>query len=284
MAEHGISDTAFLTSAMRSSLTELSGDDLAELWVTPGARRLLEEFRDQVDPLGERIVSLRNRFFLDRARAFFRRESTGRFVSIAAGFTNYAHLFDHGIPCLEIDFPDVVEAKQRQLCHWVAEGRLADRPITYLGTDLALEANIRKLVAEIAHFVGGQGGQRAFVLLEGIVYYLRRDIVDGLLRSLAEVLAEGSIVGLDFWKPAMAQHPIFHRLQAHFAQGSTHPADMYFLFDEDFLQRIPATTIEQCLPIEQVEALYTGDRRFTSWETIFPDWIAVLRKQRHGPV
>lgn len=191
-----LSETAFLVNWARSSDSELSRDRWAHLWVTEEARRYGEDFVARVSPWEQKLDCLRNRYFTENLLAFEKQHRRFVFLNIAAGFTSYPYVIDAKQPAIEIDLPHVIEYKQQKMKEFVQKGKLPIRDINFFSLDLNAHDTSRQLEKIIQRF-SDKGP--FFVLLEGILYYLRKDVVDALFDLMGMVLPSGSRMGVIAW-------------------------------------------------------------------------------------
>jgi hypothetical protein len=136
-----ISDSAFLVNESRARRSDLSGDYYAHHWVDPErrerVRKLWNDFSSCVYPFDDIVLSIRNRFFLERIQAFVSNHADSALVNLGAGFTSYPFLLDRSIRVLEVDFPHVTTYKQSRIDDLTQRGVLPIRSIQFCGRPYA---------------------------------------------------------------------------------------------------------------------------------------------------
>ena len=121
-----ISDTAFITCYFRSLDPERSRDPFAHLWISDSARRLGDQFKNEVienDPVN---IQLRSRYWVEALERFQREHGEFTLVNLGAGFTMYPYLpfMTSGVRCLEVDQAHVIDFKIRSLAEFSRSGQL----------------------------------------------------------------------------------------------------------------------------------------------------------------
>lgn len=195
-----IYDTAFWTAASRASLENISKDIYAKYWLNEDSKRRHEQYIKQVDSFENLLLSLRNRFFLEQMKEFFDENPNASLINIGAGLTSYPFLLDEKRKYYEVDCEEIVEIKKKKIKEF------PKRKITFISADLNDINEIEKLFSFLEE-------GKSFVLLEGLIYYLKKQNVDKLLELIDKIQSSGSRLGIVSWPPALKQRPVFKRFK-----------------------------------------------------------------------
>ncbi len=274
-AEHEIADTAFWVNVSRAKRLDISRDVYARLWVTPRSEALWEEMAREVYPNSDVSVSLRNRFYLDRLERFGASRAEPVMVNIAAGFTAYPFLLPENYRALEVDYPKVVRFKKEKVDAWMDQGELPRRNVDYHGADLASEEGLTGLRDRLSSWLEGR---QAFVVLEGITYYLPRRSLDAIFAILADVLPRGSRVAFEHWPADAATYPVFARFKRHLDETFGWSARGFTLFDRDYPASLPGFSLIEELDSPQVERLYSDSRALEPRDARLPAFFKTLER------
>ena len=270
-----IAESAFLVNESRARNVELSHDRYAHLWVSDATRKLWEDFTREVYPHDDVELPLRNRFFLERLNSGVCSGRVSAFANIGAGFTSYPFLTDETCRCIEVDYAHVLDYKRRNIAQWQEEGLLPARRIEFLAADLQDEQDVEKLSVSLRLWMKGD---RSFILLEGITYYLAKPALRRLLEVFAATQTPGSMLAFDFWTPDVARHPVFLRFGKFFAERFDYRRGDYNLFEMGFVSSIPGYEVVETTSVQQLETVYAHTTRLAVYEQILPENYAVLKR------
>jgi len=195
---HSASRTAELVAALRARATEradaLCNDPWAAHLTDEEGRALASRF-EQAFPDVELWIALRTAY-LDAQVARFAREFP-QVVVLGAGLdTRAARLAREGVRFFEVDHGASQEHKLERLA------RLPNYPLssaTYVRCDFESEDFFERLVAS-----GFDADQPAFVLWEGVVYYLTESAVRATLGRVAQATHPRSVIAFDYVRARMA--------------------------------------------------------------------------------
>lgn len=270
-----ISESAFLVNESRARRVELSRDLYAHLWVSEETRRLWDAFCAEVYPHDEIELGLRNRFFLERLDSFVAADPGAVFVNVGAGFTSYPFLTSIECRCFEVDYPHVIDYKRGKVLSWQAAGILPQRDVDFVGVDLNDEGDRGRLEEAL---LPATSGVPSFILMEGITYYLERDLLDALFGMCEALQEKGSALAFDFWTPGSASHPVFRRFEKFCAERFGHRAERYSFLDAAEVRSIPGYQVEEMAEIQELELAYSNTRVLQDPSGILPESYAVLRR------
>lgn len=269
-----ISESAFLVNESRARRVGLSKDRYASLWVTESTRRLWDDFTSEVYPHDEIELGLRNRFFLERLGSFVESHSAPAFINIGAGFTSYPFLIDKQIPCVEVDYPHVAAFKRSRVEQMTADGILPPRRVEFAACDLTSLEDRRALALTLKEYAGTP----TFILMEGLTYYLSRDLLEELLGMTRAVQIDGSALAFDFWEPENAYSPVFLRFEKFFAKRFGVKESKYNFVDQGFVASIEGYRVAEIRSIQELETLFSDTRALQDPAEILPESYALLTK------
>ena len=274
---HDVSGTAFVVNYSRSRMEKISQDYFAHLWVTRDSIALWKDLAQNVYPNDDLNVSLRNRFYLGHLCQFLHEQKFQRpvAVNIASGFTSYPYLIDEKCTFLEFDLPAIMEYKKKTVTRWMREKKLPERSVHYFPIDLN-DAEQRGAMKE--EFKRAIGSSPSFVILEGVTYYLQKDVLLDLISLLSEVQTRGSVIAFDYWKPDAMSYPVMIRLKGYFDRKFGDRGTGWYLYDESFFRDIGGYTMKESADIARLEVKYSPTRLFQGQDNKIPVYFSVLER------
>ena len=191
----------------------LFDDSLAATLAGPEGFTWLErlEAAAQADGPGLYPV-IRTRFFDDFLLDSCRRLGVRQVVLAAAGLDTRAYRLNWPpeVYMYEMDLPEVLDAKEAVI---EAAGAKASCKRRTIHVDLSQETWPEALLA-----VGYQPERPSVWLIEGLLYYLTRTAVHGLLEKVRALTASGSLLGLDVMNRGLFFSPVAWPMQVALAQ------------------------------------------------------------------
>jgi methyltransferase (TIGR00027 family) len=188
-------------------------DPLAAALAGPDGVAWLErmEFAAQSDRPGLYPV-IRTRFFDDFLLDSCRRLGVRQVVLAAAGLDARAFRLNWPpeVYLYEMDLPEVLDAKEEVI---EAAGAKASCERRTIHVDLSQETWPEALLA-----VGYQPERPSVWLIEGLLYYLTRTAVHGLLEKVRALTATGSLLGLDVMNRGLFFSPVAWPMQVALAR------------------------------------------------------------------
>ena len=273
-----ISDSAFLVNESRARRSDLSGDGYAQHWVVherrERVRTLWNDFSSCVYPFDDIVLSIRNRFFLERMQAFVDTHADPAVVNLGAGFTSYPFLLDPSIRVLEVDFPHVVAYKQSRIKDLTRGGILPARDIQFCGVDLTSPDDWTRLELALA---AAADGRPSFILMEGLTYYLDPASLNRIFDIILEHQSIGSRVAFDYWPPELAPTPVFNRLRHFFETRLEHAPRDYNLLDEGYVRSRPGYTVAEHSNVVAEETRVLKTARLRPEEILFEHYAILTR-------
>jgi O-methyltransferase involved in polyketide biosynthesis len=271
-----VSGTAFVVNYSRSKRVELSRDRYAYLWVTPEAISLWQELAQEVYPHDDLNLSLRNRFFLEHLERFLEAHQDCVCISLGAGFDNYPFLIETECRWIECDLPNIMNYKKNKVEQWINENKLPRRTIEFLSIDL-MEKNQRMRLKERLHTVIGQAP--SFVMMEGLTYYLNKEVLNDIFALLGEVQKSGSIVAFDYWQPDAMAYPAMVKLKKYLDDKFGGSGEDWNLFDEQYINAKKNYITLETTNIAALERQYSETRLLQGQDHKIPAHYAVLQRR-----
>ncbi len=278
--EGSVSDTAYLVCESRARRLDISRDPFARKWIAPEQRESVEElwedFSREVYPHDALEVSLRNRYWLERIEGFVEGADDPVFVNVGAGLTSYPFLLADPIPAVELDRPPVVAYKEARARELKRQGALPERNVAFHGVDLGSAGGLERLESLLGDTCGARS---SFVLCEGLLYYLERSTVDALVEIVRRAQEEGSVLGLDFWPPAVADSPVFHRMEAFFEERFGIERGGYTFLDERWVESIEGYEIQGVSNVVRQERVIAGTPHLQNSAAVLLEMYAALKRR-----
>jgi methyltransferase (TIGR00027 family) len=156
------------------------GDGFAKVFMSEEGLRILEKFKDEVNPNTSNVA--RARLIDDLLREELSANPSLRVVLIGAGFDTRAYRLKGGT-WIEFDEPQVIAYKNERLAASEAQNPLQRIPI-----DFATESVEEKLSA-----VAGDDGPTV-VVIEGVFMYLEPETIRQLLKTLHRLFPEHKLI------------------------------------------------------------------------------------------
>jgi O-methyltransferase involved in polyketide biosynthesis len=256
----------------------MSLDRYAEQWVLPEQReqiaKLWDDFSAQVYPFDDVVLSMRNRFFLDRLQAFVNIHAEPALVNLGAGFTSYPFLLDRSIRVLEADLPHVTAYKKLRISSLKEAGLLPVRTIEFCDVNLTYPDELVRFERAVRATLEGRP---SFILMEGLTYYLDPTLLNKLFEVFSKYQSVGSLVALDYWEPELAEQPVFVRLRQFFERQLGHAPCDYNLFDERYVRTRPGYEAAELSDVIQQEAGVLGTTTLRPEEILFEHYAILMR-------
>ena len=269
-----VSGTAFVVNYSRSLKEDISKDIYAKLWVTPEAKELWNDLSENVYPNDDLNLSLRNRFYLEHIKSFIRDNKNAVIVDVASGFDDYPFLIESENRFIEFDLPDIIAFKEKKTSEWQKNNTLPKRNVQYYSTDLTSKdhrAEFKKILKnEIS-------GNPSLIIMEGLTYYLNKEILDDLFDIYSELQIQGSEIVFDYWRPDAMTYPVMVRLKDYVNKIFNVKQDFY-LFDENYIQSIKNYKEFESTEIASLELMYSPTLIFQGRDNKIPVYFSVLNR------
>jgi O-methyltransferase involved in polyketide biosynthesis len=268
-------DTAFVISCYRAADEPLSGDVYATHWVTAAAQAWVQAYTRDVSAFEPFVHCLRNRFFLEQIAAFFREHPGAAFVNLGCGFSAYPHLLPATHRYCDADVAEVVQYKQEKLAVWERNGTFPARAIHYVAVNLDDETSRQHFEAQLRHWLAGQA---SFVLLEGVLLFLKKASVLALFDMCARLQTPGSRVGAVSFVPEIRHTAVYARFLAFYRRSLGRADTDYTELEDAFYRRLPGYTLRHQTDYLALAPQYTPNRPPLSAGEILNEHLYVLER------
>jgi O-methyltransferase involved in polyketide biosynthesis len=270
-----VSSTAFVVNYSRSRLVDISKDKYAEYWVTPEAISLYHELEEKAFKHDDLNVSLRTRFYLEILKKFIHENKNPVFIDIAAGFDNFPFLVIDKCKFVELDLPHILEYKKNKLYHWMEENKIPKRKIEYIHVDLMDTSCHQQMKHELKQIIGKN---ISFIIMQGITYYLNAHIMSQIISILEDVQIPGSLLAIDFWKPASMELEVIRNIKKFLDERFGYEGKELNLLEEEYFKSFNGFELIYTTEIGDLELKYSNTRLFQGKENKIPVNFALLER------
>jgi O-methyltransferase involved in polyketide biosynthesis len=248
-----VKDTAFWMACCRASDESLSLDPYAKYWVSDDMRSIYKLYLQEVSPTEDFIMCTRNRHFLDEVSRFFAAHEDAVFVNIGAGVTSYPYLLSDRHRFCEVDCEAVLNFKRERLASQSAV--FPKRDITYFACDFNESKEVAQLSSQLAAWIGNAP---SYFLIEGVLYYLRRDAVDNLFQAFGRIQRPGDQLGLVNWQPDFVKTRFFSRFKDFLQQRLKQELADYCLLENGYFRELQNYQVKAQTDNPQLVRKYLG--------------------------
>ena len=269
-----VSGTAFVVNYSRSLKEDISKDIYAKLWVTPEAKELWNDLSENVYPNDDLNLSLRNRFYLEHIKSFIRDNKNAVIVDVASGFDDYPFLIESENRFIEFDLPELIAFKEKKTSEWQKNNTLPKRNSQYYSTDLTSKDQREEFKKILTNEISGNP---SLIIMEGLTYYLNKEILDDLFDIYSEIQIQGSEIVFDYWRPDAMTYPVMVRLKDYVNKKFNVKQDFY-LFDENYIQSIKNYKEFESTEIASLELMYSPTLIFQGRDNKIPVYFSVLNR------
>jgi O-methyltransferase involved in polyketide biosynthesis len=270
-----VSGTAFVVNYSRARLVNISQDRYAHLWVTPEAIALWEDLAHKVYPHDDLNLSLRNRFYLEHLNRFIDANKNCILISLGAGFDNYPFLVEADCRWIECDLPNIVAFKKSKVEQWIKDKKLPKRNIEFISVDLTKENQRIQLKQALKKAIDHNP---SFVMMEGLSYYLSREVLSDIFKIFTEIQATGSLVAFDYWEPDALEYPVMARLKEYLNKKFGHSGEDWNLFDKTYIKGREGFMEIESADIATLELTYADTRVMQGRDHKIPVHFSVLKR------
>ncbi len=270
-----VSLTAFIVNESRARLESLSGDIYAKLWVTEETKRMWEELAEEVYPYDHINLSLRNRFYLDKIKEFVKEHDNSVFINMGSGFTSYPYLIDQACRCIEIDYPHIINFKERKVRQWQEEGILPERSVEFYPLDIE---NRKEMDNFEKIFSSWCAATPTIIIMEGLTYYLSVETFEKMFLYYTKYLVKGSLVIFDFWGQDSEDYPVIQHVKKYLSNIAKGPVKEFTYIDVEYINNIKGFSIVEHTSIQNLEQRYVETRVLQDKENRFSTQFSVLVK------
>jgi len=203
-----IQETAFVTSAFRSSDEELSKDIYAKLWKNSKTDVWIKNYLASVSKDEAFTHCLRNRYFYEEIKKLSQNDEIEMLINFGSGFSMYPFLLNENLTHIEIDKPEIIDFKREKITKWQEANELPKRKIHYISTDFSQE-NEKNLLSEINSI---KKEKKSFILIEGVLYFLSKNDTNRLFELFRKIQTKGEFIGSVSFEDSIRETPVFKRL------------------------------------------------------------------------
>ena len=203
-----IHETAFVTAYFRSLHETLSQDIYAKLWNNEATTIWATDYLNNVSSEEAKAHCLRNRYFLNTISKLVDNNTVEVLINFGAGFSMYPYLLSEQLVNIEIDKPEIVSYKKRQLQDWEEQGVLPKRKIHFLAADFSSDY-ITLLWSEIKAITKEKP---SFILIEGVLFFLNTKEINILFRFFNKLQHPMDYIGSASFTKEIRQTLSFKRL------------------------------------------------------------------------
>lgn len=203
-----IQETAFVTSAFRSSDEELSKDIHAKLWKNSKTDTWIKSYTASVSKEEPFVHCLRNRYFYEEIKRLSENDEIEVLINFGCGFSMYPFLLSEKLVHIEIDKPEIIEHKRENIKKWQDANELPKREIQYISTDFS-EENEKLILSEINSI---KKEKTSFILIEGVLFFLSINDTNRLFELFGKIQTKGDFIGSVSFDEAILKTAVFKRL------------------------------------------------------------------------
>jgi len=270
-----IHETAFIVSTYRSYHEDISKDIYAKLWNNPDTDALIPEILTTVSKHEAILHSLRNRFFYEEIRGFFKANNGGTLINFGSGFSMYQFSFDSSIATIEIDKKDIIDYKKDKIDHWTKEHKLPNRDIQYTAIDFN-QNSIQQIIATLSPMIKKKP---IFILIEGVFFFLDRKTTDKLFTVFKELQNPGDMVGCVTYLPDVEQTEVYKRLLHYFdSHNDTNDSFSHQTIPHSYFSKIKGYTLKEHTDEFELSKIYTTDININSKKEILNETMYILER------
>lgn len=249
MGKAELSDTAFLIAWGRSKFPKLSLDPFAEKFLEPGGIRFSEGFVEHVSRDAALFFSLRNAYITSLLKAFESINAGFTFANIGSGLTSYPFILNDTAKCFLTDQPHVLDFYRQKVSNF------PKRNIEYFSGDLEKETS-----AVLSFFQ--KQNRPSFVLFEGILPYLKKEIGLVLLRGCGESLPVGSQIMVHVFAEDFAASETMKRLESYFQIKLGLPFRHFTSYSEQEIKGISGLKLKETADFYKLRKRFAPDQTF----------------------
>jgi len=203
-----IHETAFMTSMFRSMNEDLSKDEYSKLWNNAKTKLWVDDYLQMVSKEEVNTHCIRNRFFLETITRLFKQGLIDVVINFGSGFSMYPFLLDKSIEHIEIDKPEIIDYKQKQIASWISLNKLPKRKIHFLGVDFSKDYS-EKLFKDIKRL---KQDKHSLILIEGVLFFLNDSQTNTLFDFFERLQEQGDYIGSVSFLHKIKETQVFDRL------------------------------------------------------------------------
>jgi len=269
-----IHETAFVTAFFRAGDSGLSGDKHAHLWANPIVANHAKRYSSAVSTYEDYAHCLRNRYFYDTIKELISKESIEVLINFGCGFSMYPFLLDASLRYIEIDKADVIAYKKEKTEDWQKEGLLPERNITFLEADFNAPS-LQDLYKQLKTI---KSGQRSFILLEGVLFFLGKSDTTKLFDLFKRLQGPEEFMASVSFQPQLEKQGVFKKL-IDFVEGNLEKNQQfdYQTVPDSFYKNIKGYTLVDHQDTFNLSTRYVPENNLP-FEEILNEHMYLLKK------
>lgn len=266
--------SAEMTAYWRSQYPELSGDRMSAILVSKEGIKLANNFKEQVYPLIEHHLALRNRFFFTRALRLLK---TGKYdvcISIGSGLSLLNHYLADEIPNVifhDMDLPEVLRMRNERLLKikdkfksstW---DRVKSQPIDLEGS-FAEKKSLKELLPACSSPI---------FIVEGVFFYLSQGCFAWFLSEVSKY-KNGALL-FDYWPEEESKKSSTTKKMLDFLEVSVRER-VKMCHSQSEIQKLVVAPkrVEEDLEIQEVESEFVKKPLLVDIDQIIPCRYVVI--------
>ncbi len=270
-----VHETAFVVSTYRSYHEDISKDIYARLWNNPATDALIPDILNRVSKHEAALHSLRNRFFYESLKSFFKDKNTGSLVNFGSGFSMYQFSLNNTIATIEIDKKDIVDYKKEKVDAWVKERKLPSRDIQYASIDFNHKTT-DEMLTSLTPLIKKEP---TFIIIEGVFFFLNRETTDKLFEVFKKLQKPGDIVGCVTYLPEVEKTEVYSRLLNYFdSNNDTNDSFSHQTIPHDYFLNINGYSLKEYTDEFELCKKYAPDQNISNKSEILNESLFLLER------
>ncbi len=265
--------SAEMTAYWRSQDPVLSGDRLSALLVSKEGINLANNFKDQVYPLIEHHLALRNRFFFTRASKLLKTGKYDACISIGSGLSLLNHYLAEEIPdatFYDMDLPEVLKMRETRLLNVKDQFKTSTwervkSQVIDLENSFAEKKDLNQLLPSCSSPI---------FILEGVVYYLSRECFNWFFGEFSKY-NKGALL-FDYWPSEVSEKSTTTKRMLDFLGASVRERVKMFHNPGEIKKLAAPKKIKEDLTIQEIEAEFVKKPLLVDNDQIVPCQYVVI--------
>lgn len=272
----GLPSLAFLVNESRSRVPHLSRDYVARYWVPPQFLKSVAEHWDKysidVYPDDDKVVGIRNHFFLEQIR--YGCQSPSTLINVGAGLTSYPYSLPSSNQFIEIDLPPLITFKAGRRAKLEEANELPIVKVTEIAADVTsmppkwLESAVEKVLPE----------NKKIFLLEGLSYYLSPHDWNRLISELRDSTKPNDLLMFDYWDITDGENKILGRFKLFCQKEFGIDVGAFNLLSQSDIEEYVGFHVMQFSDVFEQDCRYLAGTLERHASSVIPERYAILRR------
>lgn len=259
LLKNKISDSAYLVNVSRAKSLRLSQDIFAHLWIPTDQMKVVYKLWDSyskfVYQYDDIELGIRTNYFLQSIENLLSNKPNTVLINLGSGFTSYQYLLQNEILTIEVDVPEIIEAKKIRAKKLIKEKILPPRDTIYLACDFNNSEQRIKLFKKIKKTLRKE--TNTFILMEGLLYYLSTSTTQKLLHNNQLIQTDGSVSAFDYWKPTVINSECYNgMIEFYESQMGMHSSSFNFFYAKQLIDT-------NCYSIMEDTDVFKQEKKFS---------------------